>query len=143
MQHDAPNREIIIGIDTHKDTHVAVALNALGVRLGATIVPVNQVGYRCIDAWARSFGTVTAFGIEGTGSYGAGLARALREAGHVLVVNRPDRSTRRRNGKTDMLDAEAAARALLSGQASAEPKTGTSTVQLMRQIKILRDASVR
>ena len=133
MQHDAPSREIIIGIDTHKDTHAAVALNALGVRLGATIVPVNRVGYRWIDAWARSFGTVTAFGIEGTGSYGAGLARALREAGHhVLEVNRPDRSTRRRNGKTDMLDAEAAARAVLSGQALAEPKTGTSTVEMIR-----------
>ena len=144
MQHDAPNREIIIGIDTHKDNHVAVALNALGVRLGATIVPVNRVGYRCIDAWARSFGTVTAFGIEGTGSYGAGLARALREAGHhVLEVNRPDRSTRRRNGKTDMLDAEAAARAVLSGQASAEPKTGTSTVEMIRHIKIVRDAAVK
>jgi len=81
-------------------------LECVGSRVGATIVPVNRIGYRCVDAWARSFGTVTAFGIEGTGSYGAGLARALREAGHhVLEVNRPDRSTRRRNGKTDMLDA--------------------------------------
>jgi transposase len=145
MQHDSLSREIIIGIDTHKDTHAAVALNALGVRLGATIIPVNRVGYRSVEAWARSFGTVTAFSIEGTGSYGAGLARALREAGHhVLEVNRPDRSTRRRNGKTDMLDAEAAARAVLSGgQASAEPKTGTSTVEMIRHFKIARDAAVK
>ncbi|MFL5333895.1 MAG: IS110 family transposase [Geminicoccaceae bacterium] len=144
MQQDARSVDVVVGIDTHKDTHAAVALNTLGVRLGAIIAPVNRAGYRRIEAWARSFGIVTAFGIEGTGSYGAGLARALREAGHrVLEVSRPDRSGRRRNGKTDLLDAEAAARAVLSGQASAEPKSGTSAVEMIRHLKIARDAAVK
>lgn len=144
MQQDARSSDIIVGIDTHKDTHAAVALTALGVRLGATTIAANRAGYRRVEAWARSFGTVTAFGVEGTGSYGAGLARALREAGHrVLEVIRPDRSTRRRNGKSDTLDAEAAARAVLSGQATAEPKTGASSVEMIRHLKIARDAAVK
>ncbi len=144
MQQDALSNDIIVGIDTHKDTHAAVALTALGMRLGATTIPANRAGYRRVELWARSFGTVTAFGIEGTGSYGAGLARALREAGHrVLEVIRPDRSARRRNGKSDTLDAEAAARAVLSGQATAEPKTGTSSVEMIRHLKIARDAAVK
>jgi transposase len=144
LQHDSPSADIIVGVDTHKDTHAAVALNALGARLGSTTVPVNRAGYRRIETWAQSFGTVAAFGIEGTGSYGAGLARALREAGHrVLEVNRPDRSARRRHGKSDTLDAEAAARAVLAGQARAEPKSGTSSVEMIRHLKIARDAAVK
>ena len=139
-----PAAEIVVGIDTHKHTHTAVALNALGARLGAMTVPVSRDGYRRIEAWARAFGPVRAFGIEGTGSYGAGLSRALREAGHrVLEVNRPDRSARRRHGKDDTLDAEAAARAVLGGQATAEPKSGTSSVEMIRHLKVARDAAVK
>ena len=139
-----PAAEIVIGIDTHKHTHTAVALNALGARLGAMTVPVSRDGYRRIETWARAFGPVRAFGIEGTGSYGAGLSRALREAGHrVLEVNRPDRSARRRHGKDDTLDAEAAARAVLGGQATAEPKSGTSSVEMIRHLKVARDAAVK
>jgi len=139
-----PAAEIVVGIDTHKHTHTAVALNALGARLGAMTVPVSRDGYRRIETWARAFGPVRAFGIEGTGSYGAGLSRALREAGHrVLEVNRPDRSARRRHGKDDTLDAEAAARAVLGGQATAEPKSGTSSVEMIRHLKIARDAAVK
>ncbi len=97
MQQTTPAAEVVVGIDTHKDTHTtAVALDVLGARLGTMTAPVSRDGYRRIEAWARSFGPVRAFGIEGTGSYGAGLSRALREAGHrVLEVNRPDRSARR------------------------------------------------
>ncbi len=139
-----PAAEIVVGIDTHKHTHTAVALNALGARLGAMTVPVSRDGYRRIETWARAFGPVRAFGIEGTGSYGAGLSRALREAGHrVLEVNRPDRSARRRHGKDDTLDAEAAARAVLGGQATAEPKSGTSSVEMIRHLKVARDAAVK
>ncbi len=139
-----PAAEIVVGIDTHKHTHTAVALNALGARLGAMTVPVSHDGYRRIETWARAFGPVRAFGIEGTGSYGAGLSRALREAGHrVLEVNRPDRSARRRHGKDDTLDAEAAARAVLGGQATAEPKSGTSSVEMIRHLKVARDAAVK
>ncbi len=139
-----PAAEIVVGIDTHKHTHTAVALNALGARLGAMTVPVSRDGYRRIETWARAFGPVRAFGIEGTGSYGAGFSRALREAGHrVLEVNRPDRSARRRHGKDDTLDAEAAARAVLGGQATAEPKSGTSSVEMIRHLKVARDAAVK
>ena len=139
-----PAAEIVVGIDTHKHTHTAVALNALGARLGAMTVPVSRDGYRRIETWARAFGPVRAFGIEGTGSYGAGLSRALREAGHrVLEVNRPDRSARRRHGKDDTLDAEAAARAVLGGPATAEPKSGTGSVEMIRHLKVARDAAVK
>ena len=144
MQQTAPAHEIVVGVDTHKHTHTAVALNALGARLGAMTAPVSRGGYLRIETWARAFGPVRAFGIEGTGSYGAGLSRALREAGHrVLEVNRPDRSARRRRGKDDPLDAEAAARAVLGGQATAEPKSGTSSVEMIRHLKIARDAAVK
>jgi transposase len=83
-------------------------------------------------------------GLPSTGSYGAGLARALREDGLcVLEVNRPDRSARRRNGKDDMLDAEAAARAVLAGHVAAQPKSGSSSVEMIRHLRIARDAAVK
>jgi transposase len=144
LRQTAPAAEIVVGIDTHKDTHTAVALDALGARLGAMTAPVSRDGYRRIETWARSFGPVRAFGVEGTGSYGAGLSRALREAGHrVLEVNRPDRGARRRQGKDDTLDAEAAARAVLGGRATAEPKSGTGPVEMIRHLKVARDAAVK
>jgi hypothetical protein len=91
--------EVIIGVDTHKDTHTAVALDTLGTRLGTNTIVVSREGYRQIEAWARSFGSVRAFGIECTGSYGAGLSRALQASGYRVVdVNRADRSARRRHG---------------------------------------------
>ena len=111
--------DIIIGVDTHKHVHAAVAIDALGARLGATTIPVGGQGYRTLETWARSLGPIRAFGVEGTGSYGAGLSRFLREQGHaVLEVNRPDRRLRHRKGKSDPLDAESAARAVLSNQAT-------------------------
>ena len=119
---ETPPAEVIVGVDTHKHVHAAVAIDARGARLGATTVPVGAEGYRELEAWARSFGTVRAFGVVGTGSYGAGLSRFLRERGHsVLEVDRPDRRLRRRKGKSDPLDAEAAARAVLGGQAAGLP----------------------
>ena len=101
MSHTAP-AEVIVGVDTHKHVHAAVAVDARGARLGATTVPVGLEGYRELEAWARALGAIRAFGIEGTGSYGAGLSRFLRERGHsVLEVDRPDRQLRRRKGKSD------------------------------------------
>ena len=89
-------------------------------------------------------GSVRAVGVEGTGSYGAGLARFLREAGHVVPeAGRPDRRLRGRHGKTDHLDAEAAARAVLGGQATAVPKPGTSRVEMIRHLKVARDSAVK
>jgi transposase len=137
-------RPLVIGVDTHKDLHVAVAVDHLGVRLGQLLVPATTDGYAQLEQWARAFGTPTAFGIEGTGSYGAGLTRFLRHRDHrVIEVNRPDRATRHRVGKTDPLDAEAAARAVLAGVATAVPKSGDGTVELIRVLKVARDTAVR
>ena len=136
--------EIIIGIDTHKEAHAAVAINGLGARLGAMTLLASSRGYHEMESWAQSLGPVRAFGIEGTGSYGAGLARFLQERGHnVIEVNRPNRQIRHQHGKNDPLDAENAARAVLSGQARAAPKSGTSSVEMIRHLKVARDTAVK
>jgi transposase len=136
--------DILVGIDTHKHVHAAVAITALGARLGELSFPASPEGYRRLAAWARSLGKVRAFGIEGTGSYGAGVSRFLCGEGHtVLEVGRPDRGSRHRHGKTDRLDAESAARAVLAGQATAVPKSGTSRVEMIRHLKVARDSAVK
>src|SRR5215213_5174164 len=143
MSHTAP-AEVIVGVDTHKHVHVAVAVNARGARLGATTISVGAEGYRDLEGWARSLGAIRAFGVEGTGSYGAGLSRFLRGQGHaVFEVNRPDRQLRHQRGKSDPLDAEAAARAVLSGQAATLPKSGTGEVEMIRHLKVARDTAVK
>jgi hypothetical protein len=110
--------DIIIGVDTHKHTHAAAAITGLGARVAELTIKVGRHGYRQLETWAAALGTVHAFGIEGTGSYGAGLARALRDGGYTVhEVSRPDRRLRRQHGKTDHVDAEGAARAVLGGQA--------------------------
>ena len=133
---------IIVGVDTHKHTHAAVAVDELGARLGECVVRANRDGYAQLEAWAVSLGRPTAFGVEGTGSYGVGLASWLRRSGYRLVeVNRGDRRSRRNNGKTDTGDAEAAARSVLSGEATAVPKSADGTVEMIRQVKIARDTA--
>ena len=93
--------EVIIGVDTHLDQHVAVAIDGQGVRLGENHVPATTCGYEELERWSRSLGQIRAFGIEGTGSYGAGVARFLTDRGHTVIeVNRPDRSVRYRKGKS-------------------------------------------
>ena len=144
MRETVSTTDVIIGVDTHKLTHAAVAINALGARLGTITIPVSGRGYQTLEAWAQSLGPVRAFGIEGTGSYGAGLSRFLCEQGHsILEVNRPNRQRRYQHGKDDPLDAESAARAVLSGQATALPKAGTSSVEMIRHLKIARDTAVK
>jgi transposase len=134
--------KIIIGVDTHKDVHAAVAINGIGARLGTP--HVSPQGYRNLETWARAFGAIHAFGIEGTGSYGAGLSRFLQAKGHTVVeVNRPNRQLRHQNGKSDSLDAESAARAVLGGQANARPKTADSSVEMIRHLKVARDTAVK
>ena len=137
-------RTVAVGIDTHKHLHVAVALDGLGGRLGELTVPTDRGGYARLEDWATRFGRVHAFGIEGTASYGSGVTRHLRRAGHrVIEVNRPDRHDRRMNGKSDALDAENAARAVLSGRATATPKAADGQVEMIRQIKIAKDTAVK
>lgn len=144
MSETVPTADVIIGVDTHKLTHDAAAISALGTRLGTMTIPVSGKGYQALEAWARSLGPVRAFGVEGTGSYGAGLSRFLCEQGHaVLEVNRPNRQLRHQHGKSDPIDAEGAARAVLSGQATALPKAGTGSAEMIRHLKVARDAAVK
>lgn len=136
--------QVIIGVDTHKSTHIAVAINMQGARLGDMTVTANRQGYFDLEAWASRFGGVKAFGIEGTGSYGAGLARELLTKGHtVFDVMRPNRQLRYLQGKSDSLDAESAARSVLNGQASALAKTQAGLSEMIRHIKVARDSAVK
>ena len=107
--------EVVIGVDTHKDQHVAVATDGRGVRLGERHVPATTSGYEELQQWCRSLGEIRAFGIEGTSSYGAGVARFMTGRGHTVIeVNRPDRSVRYRKGKSDPADAEMTSRGVLA-----------------------------
>jgi transposase len=137
-------RKVIVGVDTHKHVNVAVAIDVWGIRLEDRSFPADSGGYRQLIAWAVELGPIEAFGIEGTGSYGAGLTSAVRRDGHrVIEVNRGDRRARRANGKSDTLDAEVAARSVLAGQSTAIPKTADGAVEMIRQLKIARDTAVK
>ena len=135
---------VIVGVDTHLDEHLAVAIDRLGARLGEHRLPTTLKGYEGLDRWATGLGVAVAFGIEGTGSYGAGLARHLAGRGRTVIeVNRPDRSTRRRLGKSDPVDAEMAARAVLAGVAKDYPKSGLDKVEMIRMLKIVKDSAIK
>jgi transposase len=135
---------VTVGVDTHKDAHVARAKDQLGRRLGEKIVPTTPRGYRALLTWAKSHGEVAIFGIEGTGSYGAGLARYLQSEGHVVIeVIRPSRQARRRHGKSDPADAEAAASAVLAGDATGQPKAADATVEMIRALRVARQTAIK
>ena len=143
-QNDNAAGEVVLGVDTHKDVHAAAVINPLGVLLSSETFPATATGYQALLAWAGRFGTVRRAGVECTGSYGAALARHLRTAGvEVIEVNAPDKATRRRRGKTDTLDAEAAARAVLSGRASATAKAGDGPVEMLRMFKLAKASAVK
>lgn len=140
----AKPRRVVIGVDTHKYVHVAVALDELGTFLGDLAIPVDHGGYKRLLEWATTKGRVVAFGIEGTGSYGAALTSFLRRHGHrIIEVARPDRRDRRLRGKSDILDAENAARAVLAGKATAIPKSADGVVEMLRQVKVAKDTAVK
>ena len=134
---------VVIGVDTHKHVHVAAVMDTIGGILATLTITTDAGGFKQLLEWASDFGKVLAFGIEGTGSYGATLTSFLRRHGHkVIEAGRPDRRTRRANGKSDTLDAENAARSVLAGFATATPKTADGAVEMIRQLKIAHDSAV-
>ncbi len=127
------------GVDTHLDTHVAAALDHHGALVGVESFDTTPNGYQRLLGWLRGFGDVDVVGVEGTGSYGAGLVRHLHaEAVRVVEVDRPNRQRRRRRGKSDPQDAITAARAAQSGDAHGEAKTRNGNVEGMRVLRVAR-----
>jgi transposase len=130
------------GVDTHLDVHVAAALDQRGALLGVESFETTPVGYRALVRWLRAFGALELVGVEGTGSYGAGLTRHLQsEAVVVVEVDRPNRQRRRRRGKSDPQDAISAARAAQSGDARGEAKTRDGNVEAMRVLRVARSSA--
>ena len=127
------------GVDTHSDVHVAAALDHLGGVLGTEQFTTTPAGYHRLLGWLRSFGPLHKVGVEGTGSYGAGLTRHLvANDVQVVEVSRPNRQVRRRHGKSDVVDALAAGRAVLSGEATATPKTHDGPVEALRALQVVQ-----
>lgn len=139
------SREVVGGVDTHKLTHHAAVLHAAtGKLLGEEEFPATAKGYRQLLAWLRRHGVVLAVGVEGTGSYGAGLQRHLQsEQITVIEVNRPNRQARRRLGKSDPIDAINAARAVLAENATTVPKKRDGVVETIRLIRSTRRSAVK
>jgi transposase len=139
--------EVILGVDTHLDFHVAVAVDHLGRSLGESSVPTTAKGYERLLCWAEGFGPVRCAGVEGTSSYGAGLARHSKARGiEVLEVEHPKRrrrSPRRNVEKSDPSDAERAARAVLAGEASGVPKSGDGRVEMIRALRAARRSAIK
>jgi transposase len=137
---------VYLGVDTHSETHVGVVLDGAGRRLGDQVFPNSESGsgYTEILRWALGFGAPVAAGVEGTGSYGAGLSRYLRTKGvSVWEVNRTSRQHRRRYGKHDASDAEAAARTLIAGTTSGESKGADGAAEPLRALRVAQRSAVK
>ena len=135
-------RSITGGVDTHLDVHVAAALDERGALLGVESFATTTDGYKLLLGWLSDFGPVELVGVEGTGSYGAGLTRHLQtERIRVVEVDRPNRQRRRRKGKSDPQDAISAAHAAQSGEANGEAKTRDGNVESMRVLRVARSSA--
>jgi transposase len=140
----APPVPVTVGVDTHRDVHVAAVIDQTGRLLATQAFPASTRGYVGLVTWAERFGAVERIGVEGTGTYGAGLARFVRAYGLPAVeVDRPDRSMRRRQGKSDPIDAQAAARATLAGVAATTPKTREGQVEMIRVLRVARRGAMK
>jgi transposase len=132
-------RAVTGGIDTHGEVHVAAVLDEVGGLLGTQSFRADPDGYSDLLAWLEAFGEVSKVGVEGTGSYGAGIARHLARAGvHVVEVDRQNRQARHHSGKSDPLDAVEAARAVLSGRAHGRAKTRDGSVEAIRVLVVAK-----
>jgi len=140
---DGPTEDVVLGVDTHRDIHMAAVVTAAGKLVATRPFPATAAGYRQMLDWVRATGIVQRAGVECTGSYGAALSRFLQAEGvEVTEVNQPDKATRRKRGKTDAVDAESAARAVISGRAASIAKSGDGMVEAMRVLKLARDSAV-
>jgi transposase len=130
-------KTVVGGVDTHKDVHVAAVLSDTGALLGTAEFHAKLGGHKDLLGWMRSFGDIGLVGVEGSGNYGAGLTRFLLTEGvEVVEVVRPDRRARRFNGKSDTLDAENAARAVLAGERTSTPKHRDGAVEALRTLRV-------
>jgi transposase len=133
------SRLVTGGVDTHLDAHAAAVLDGNGGLLAGASFPATPAGYRALLEWMSGHGHLERVGVEGTGAYGAGLSRFLRAEGiEVVEVDRPNRQTRRREGKSDPLDAVEAGRAVLSGRAAVVPKTADGAVEAIRALLVVK-----
>lgn len=138
-----PDQPVVVGVDTHLDFHVAAVISPLGALLGTETFPATAAGYNALISWTRSHGPAIIAGIEGPSSYGAGLSAALRGTGiEVHEVDRPDRASRRRRGKTDAFDAEAAARRVLSGLTH-PAKINDGVIESLRMLKVQHTSATK
>jgi transposase len=132
-------RHVVGGVDTHRDVNVAAVVDMNGGVLGVESFPTTADGHRCLSSWMSGFGVIERVGIEGTGAYGAGLARHFVAAGVVVIeVDRPDRQKRRRLGKSDQLDAVEAARGALSGRCQGRAKSGDGHAEALRALLVAK-----
>jgi transposase len=135
--------EVVGGVDTHQDTHTAAVIDQVGRVLGTQQFPATAAGYDALLAWMHRHGRLSRVGVEGTGAYGAGLARVLRdEHVDVIEVDRPDRKTRRFQGKSDPIDAIQAAKAALAGERTGTPKRRDGRVEALRNLRVARRSAV-
>jgi len=140
----SPNRRIIVGVDTHSATHCAAVIDRNSCLLGSDEFAASEGGYRRLLRWARTFGRIDSVGVEGTGAYGAGLARQLAGLDiEVLEVPRPDRRLRRNRGESDPIDAESAARAVLAGTATVAPMLAGGPIEAIRTLRIARSGAIK
>lgn len=136
--------EVVLGVDTHLEVHVGVVIDAVGRVKGTISIETTTAGYERLLTWARGFGRLSRAGIEGTGSYGAGLTRFLQGSGvAVIEINRPNRSRRRTRGKSDPTDAESAARAVLADDATGVPKAQSGLAEALRTLSVARRSAVK
>ena len=138
------SRRVVVGVDAHTDTHDVAVLDDCGRLLGRASFSADGDGYRALGAWIETFGPVAAVGAESTGSYAAGLVRQLRAGDHeIFEVNQPHPHTRRRRGKSDPIDAELAARHVLTGQRLVVAKDTSGVVEAIRQLRVAREGAVK
>lgn len=136
--------DVIAGVDTHADTHHAAVIDANGRQLGDMQFPTSPAGYAALVTFITAFGAVIRVGVEGTGSYGAGLSRHLRDAGlEVVEVIRPNRQARRMHGKTDPVDAYEAARTALVETHHPVPKSADGPIEQIRYLLVARRSAVK